>query len=828
MTTKQDTLELYSFKIDEHAFDDELLYVIQMPEQWQQYFKSKQKKYNGFISYQMTIKPKQMEAYIYSLFQHVFNISWKSDPWLLATEQIDLDLIKEVCLSWFAKQENCTFNELPENLSQVELTQARMTFCEYKDLHPNTSIMYQWIPSLMAKRVERTYMGDRISFIPDYLIQFHHIYFNGRHECMSSLIQFNDKQDPFAYIIRFELKTRGLKPEDYIVNVSFHIRRFLTSSIKNSFGVTWNRSSSIIASLPNPYVHETKRQYITLKYKRNHFGIQWASDVDHLFSEFLIDRIEPKDVLQNVEQYLHNETIQLLAVYTDQIFTSNVKPPKVLPGVGLPEKTALFEDVKALFPELVPLPILPKVKEKILLGNQHNDVMYYGEVAEPIRFEVWGSKYFFDTVKEVLIDDKKGLLTKTDVENRFLLKDDRETVVEMVHLYHPEIIIEMPAKQQNREEKRIREIEQIAPKTSQITLAMVEIFEETSYKSKTTDPKNAIRQGLGRCQRLTQFLYPISAERGLNEKDKHRIHSGFSDLLTDYGYLPHFSKKLKRDDLFLSVDLLQMKKDGKRIFIPMMTKWDNCQLYVKFLGDHDWSLFRKALINLTQTKIMYFLRTETDVKRFRSFLKRTIDDELLQTEGRITLIIDAVLRSGGWYDPTLKRSGWLTITNEDLVSIELPFRNVNEEWKKRVRVVRVNSTNDNPQYQIVKQNNRAPNRRKGLFYDQHGIFYSVGSKPSTIRKPNALLKYGNPNTMILKQNIVEIIPLGVSDEAEATDLAEYVFHLRKLIIGYEVHTIQPYPLHMGKKVKKYLEKANVSKFDDWWNRTVDSTVIDDK
>lgn len=807
-----DTLELFSFQVDEQALEGEVFYTVEMPVEWQNYFHSKLKDQ----SYAMTIKPAQMEASIYSLFSHVFYISWKTNPWLLTSEEIDLALLKEVCLSWFAKQENCAFNELSENLVQVKLRQKQTTFGEIKSQLTETNIMYRWIPSLMAKRVERTYEGEHISFIQDRKIQFHHICLNGQHECMSSLIQVSEKQDPFAYVIRFELKTRGLQPEAYVVNVSFHIRRFLTKSLEDFKGVNWYRKGSILASLPNPFHQHDKRQYIALKFQQNQFGLQWASAVDQLFSEFLIDRVNPEQILQNVEHYLHSEAIQFLVVYSDQTFNWKAKAPDVLPGVGLVERTGLFEDMKALFPEFTPIHILPSVKQKVFLGSSIEPIMHYGDVDDIIQLEIWGSKTLFDAVKESLIE-KYGLLTKTKEESRYLLNDNRETIIELVHLDHSEIIAAMPANQQNREEKRIQEIERLAPRKARITMAMVEIQHVKKYSPRITDPKNAVRQGLGRRNRLTQFIYPMT-EKKLTSSDKSRIKSGFKDLLTDYGYLPNVAQKLEREDVFMSVDLLRMKKGSKRIYIPMITKWVDRQLYIKFLGDVTWQLFSEALVGVTQREISFITNTNQDVKRFHSFLKRAINEELKRADCRLTVIVDAALR----YDH------WLPIKNDELLSNELPFRKVSEEWKNRVRVVRVNHTNDNPQYQILKKGERVPNRNKGLFYDEHGIYYSVGSRPDTIQSPKYILKYESPNWFVTRQNVVELIPLGVTNEEEAKDLAEYVFHLRHLIIGYGSHTIQPYPLHVGEKMRKYLEKANIKAYDDWRRQSVDSIVIEDE
>lgn len=808
-------LELFSFEIDEQSFHDEQFYTIQMPDAWHHYFESKRKDYGN---YQMTMKPRDVEPHIYGLFQNVFHISWKNSPWLLLTEKIDVELLKEICLSWFAKQEGCPFNELPMALQQVELEQVLTTFSAYKQIHPETNIMYQWIPSLMAKRVERMYEGESLTFIQEQNIRFHHLYFNGQHECMSTLIQPSEKQDPFAYSIRFELKTRGLKPEAYIINVSFHIRRFLVKSVEEMKAVEWARASSMIASFPNPFTNETKQKLITLAYKRNKDGVNWASEVDQLFLEFSIKQVDPEEVLKNPIQYINHDPFKLMVVYNAQTFKRKIHTPKVLAGIGLPEKIALFEDMKMLFPELNPLRLLPEEK-KIRLGNKVEPIMHYGDIDDKIRFEVWGGDDFFGAIKEVLTGEK-GLLTQTEDANYFLLNDNKGTCIEMVHLNHIEIIAAMPKEQGKREEKRIEEVSRLAPVTPKIILAMVEIQPANQYFPKITDPKNAIRQGLGRRNRLTQFVYPIS-----ENQHEHRIHSGFRDLLTDYGYLPHFSKKLERDDLFLSVDLLQMKKGRKNIYIPLITKLVNRQLYVKFLGDRDWYLFRDALIRVTQITLPFLEKMEKDVKRFRSFLKRTIEEELRQTDCKITLIVDAVLRSGGWYDPIVKKGGWLNITNEDLIASELPFHNMNETWQNRVRVVRVNSTNDNPQYQIVENEQRIANRKQGLFYDDHGIYYSIGNKPSTIRAVNKLLKYDAPNKLILKQNIVELIPLGVQDTTEAHDLAEYVHYLRPLVIGYDAFTIKPYPLHMGRKIKQYLEKADISAYEDWKNRAVESTVI---
>src|SRR5690625_3367001 len=109
-----------------------------------------------------------------------------------------------------------------------------------------------------------------------------------------------------------------------------------------------------------------------------------------------------------------------------------------------------------------------------------------------------------------------------------------------------------------------------------------------------------------------------------------------------------------------------------------------------------------------------------------------------------------------------------------------------DKEKERVRVVRVNMTDEVPAYRINRGGNVGYNFASGLFKGVVGLYYSISGKPSSLRRVAAgASKYKAPHIYIAQQQIVEFIPLGCSSEEERDEIAKYVHKLRRLIIAYE-------------------------------------------
>jgi len=173
------------------------------------------------------------------------------------------------------------------------------------------------------------------------------------------------------------------------------------------------------------------------------------------------------------------------------------------------------------------------------------------------------------------------------------------------------------------------------------------------------------------------------------------------------------------------------------------------------------------------------------------FFNMGCQKHLLIQMTKIIVLADARLRN--WWD---------AFKNGDIALAKSPLNFDSLANYSRVKVVRVNTTEELPQYRINPQGQEKVNRYSGLFLEPNGIYYSVSSRPDTM-KGTALegQKFMSPNKQYLHQRLVELIPLGCADVEERNRLADLVYQMRRLTIAYDAHTVMPYPLHILNSLK---------------------------
>ncbi len=137
-------------------------------------------------------------------------------------------------------------------------------------------------------------------------------------------------------------------------------------------------------------------------------------------------------------------------------------------------------------------------------------------------------------------------------------------IVELVHC-NPDIItseLEIDRYNSIAQEKRINQIVKQLSKDEQpnhSVLALVEIEEKSKWRE-GADPKKAIREGLKRTGRLSQFIYPLTGDE---KGDLSRILNAVLDLFNDYGLFSDNVNKISASGTLFSISVI---KAGKKIF----------------------------------------------------------------------------------------------------------------------------------------------------------------------------------------------------------------------------------------------------------------------
>ncbi|MFS0615369.1 pPIWI_RE module domain-containing protein [Lederbergia ruris] len=547
-----DKLELFSFELDERTFENETVYYLQIPKSWHEYLDSKRK---GVNYYQLSIKPTTLGNKLQTLFPNIFYVNWIGElPWLLADEETETNILKTLCLKWFANEEKVEVNQLPIDMQEEELEWKQTSMRELHNENELMRIRFNWVPALIARKLARK---QRVISIEDGFtgeLDFKHVNFNGKHECMSQLIRKKEKMGAFAYVIRFEYKTRGSEPERGILNVSIGMRRFLQQPIQSVGQIHKTRKGSILIGVKNPfYMLSDVKSMSYWKYERKNGKVEWQRGIDKLFADVMMQDMDlnPMHVLEHPQDYIRNDEFEALAVYSDLVYMTSYNLSKVLPGVGLPEKWALFNLIKDVFPELKQLEQATKVKDS-QIGKQKHPLLHSYDENLNIRLEVWNEQQLSEELIAILKNEE--LINQKNEDGSYLLNTEPVMSLEIVDMNSKEIVhaLEFNKYGDKAEKYHIKKVmNKLKPlnNVEEIVVSLIEIDEKEKWIQQH-DPKQAIRTGFANTGRITQFIYP-RRETEKEKERKGRVVNSIYDLLMDLGFLPSRIKNLTLDNIIL-------------------------------------------------------------------------------------------------------------------------------------------------------------------------------------------------------------------------------------------------------------------------------------
>ncbi|ASA19532.1 pPIWI_RE module domain-containing protein [Paenibacillus donghaensis] len=813
-------MELFALEVNEAVFYHETIHVMHMPDNWRNFFITQTTPQNHKLAYKVEPLCKKLKS-IFPEIVHVDlnnKVLQKDLPWIVSTVRIPESHIKKLTLGWFAHLKGYSEANLPEEIKEAELGWETSTFSKLYE----TIDKYQWLPGLAAHKfceeLRTVELGQGIAEE----LQFHHTIFNNQHECVSTPIRKSPKHDPFSYVLKVELKNRGGDADRPLILVTVGTRRYLKNAqIKEaSCYLKADHACSVLVSVRNPYTLQEKLSFSQLQFERRAGSGQgtppfavWKTALDGLYWDVLYEKsFQPDMLLSKPGTFLEGNGEVTAYVINHHSF--NGKGNFVKSGLGLSEKSGLFnkfKEVLAMY-HLTPLFHIPDIPRKRM-----NDIRFpiVAHQAEKLIIEVYSSEAMFNAMKEVYTTEQKSLENKSIIFNRQIseniydLNCDKNVTVEFVHCSPVEIVSELEVviyKADVAFIKRVNQINKLLKEErssgDQRTLALVEIAPKENW-SKDGDPKRAIREGMKKARRLTQFIHPLTGDE---KGDTARIINALFDLLNDAGFLSNNVTKLDTYGPILSFNIL--KADNKHL--PVISKMDGTEIMLKIFGIDSWLPLGEAPFYLEQVKMLDNPGKWNQSKQvFRDFMIRAIENELGQNVKQLTVMMNATLRKD-----------WLpVIRNTDLIYDKVPYLSERLVNDARLKFIRVNMTDDVPQYRIIEDDAEEKfNKASGIFKDPLGIYYGVGGRPrawSGVR--NEDIKFLSPSKQLLQQKAVEYIPLGELDEMERDDLANLVDQLRRVSLNYDKHTIYPYGIRITRVLSKYLtgeEKNYDPEFDE--------------
>ncbi|GED30282.1 DUF3962 domain-containing protein [Brevibacillus centrosporus] len=793
-------MELFMLEIDESLFYNETIYYMKMPESWRNFFNKE--RING--GYKLSYKVEPLGKKLRSIFSEIISVYSDNKvllhdrPWLVSTKIISEFYIRQLTLGWLAHLKGYSISELPQDVRDSHPVWVSCTFGDIHEFVDN----YQWVPGMAAiKFCEDPKFLDLGNELRTEL-KFYHVIFNGKHECISSPIRKSHRHDPFSYVIRLDLKTRGGDAGRYLLTVSLGTRRYLRNEqIKD--GKCFMRSShacSVLVSVKNPYETNTDRSFSQLKIER-HSGSSssfttWETALDGLYWDVINGESFDSDLLLvNPKIYYEGNGDVTAYVVNNNLFKGN----SVKAGIGLPEKSALFNLIKSLLVGFgaKELQLIPDITRR---GMNDSRFPMVTPNEERLTIEIYSSEKMFKKIKEVLSTAQKSIeyvviLDKLS-DSLFRLNCDKEVIVELVHCIPEGIVAELEIdKYKDKSLAQSKRINQIAKqlfnaeRRDNPVVALVEIDEKVKWRE-GTDPKKAIREGMKKTGRLTQFIYPLADDE---TGDVSRIINATLDLFNDYGLLSDNVNKINIPGTLLSITVL---KAGNK-YLPAISRLIGTDLSIKMLGNNSWMSLQDAALKMDDSKFLDNPRKENRSSEvFDAFITKVIENELDRCEGQLIVLVNATLRNN-----------WMrSIGNTKIQWDRTPVINERLYNESRLKFIRINATDDVPQYRIIINDVwNEFNKASGIFKDSIGAYYGVGGRPSAWKGiANDATKFLSPSKLLLQQRAVEYIPLGAKDKNEMDDLAILADHLRRLGLTYDKHTILPHTMRVLNSLSKYI------------------------
>jgi len=776
-------LQLIAFKNVIEQLKDQEIYYLYWPQKWRELIKNNQ-------TYKLNKTLKRLTEQINSLFPEILFIQNNSaalkgnEPWIVAKRKLNSEIMEYIVEKYLEDLHTEEDNDTEE--TEIKWNKGIISDIFKKD----SNAIYKWVPALVAHKWCENTVEMSVPNGFNGLLTFYPIYFGNSFEALSEPVRKSPRGDYFSYVYCFELVTRGIENEPFL-KVSFGIRRYFQKKINNHFIPIRNkREVSLLVSLKNPFVKDEQRTFAKVKVKMGKNGVELTNDYRKFFESLMINHIPSiMDIFHNSKEFIENEELKVLIVYSENTFKD--KSTRIERGLGIPEREELFKRFITRFPELQLLPPLNNINTKF---NDNTFPLVAPDHVENITLEViTDTEGFVEEVEQVLVN--KGISVGEVADHVFKLNSQSHIILNIEPVSAQGIVKDLEVeKYKSKAAAKLTQsiVKQFnSSKTHESKLALIEIpayekFDEEKYKD--LDPKMAIREGLARTRRLSQFIHPLEEEQSEN-----RLVKSLLDLLTDKGFRK--SNWVKGDFTnILSLSLLRLKKEEKTCFLPILVRIKNDQIKYLIYGQNQWRSLEAILLTIHQQKqfLNYPNKNNDEALKLQKFLNDQLLHVLNNTNEPIYLIIDASLRYH-WLEGL--QNGRLTLDKvPELGALINEFSNL--------RVIRINQTKDVPQY-LINQKGSYINRASGLFKGGNGIYYSIGGRPDTIQTSLNTIKYNSPSKFINRQTALEIIVLG-AEEDERDKIACMADTLRRTVPTWSTHVKLPYPMHMVRSIKKYL------------------------
>ncbi|GAA4243243.1 pPIWI_RE module domain-containing protein [Dactylosporangium darangshiense] len=385
---------------------------------------------------------------------------------------------------------------------------------------------------------------------------------------------------------------------------------------------------------------------------------------------------------------------------------------------------------------------------------------------------------------------------------------------------------------------RAERIQTALPAAEHPTIAIVEIGGLDTYKGprRAMDPKFAIRHGLLRTGRLSQFLTPVvtptrpprTRKDGSEPADpnRQRAISAVNDLLRQLGVraapLPNPKPgTIARRPAILGLWVIRQNEGdvwGTTRQVPVAVFIDPTGHTIMVrTPDVEWTPLHRGLLTIGRQHVF------ANQRRAPQEITRFVEQAIREVVGEYpdTLLLTHAQNL---------RAGWSFIANTNLVMDTLGFGTGTSTPIGRfqgLRHVRIRTDVDNETPECYAVNDEQSGHSQGVWaIDGHRMFGSTGSKPvtagNTIHGASKITpwlnragetKPPNPKADVWNPQFIELTVAGIQHGDDPRHWATLAHELRWAAPYVNSPTTLPWPLHLAKQIGEYLIPTEVDDAD---------------
>lgn len=749
----------------------------------------------------------------------------KKYTWLISKKKVDIEeLFYNYISTWILKA-------FSENASEKDLLELIKTFSlddlEWKKKKIN----------LLNNKVNSngTYNPrfEYYKLIPDYFIdrlKNKTLQINGRNfkfkkagnELISwppEKVEFEQREEFYSLTLKIEPKTLPNFDKPIIqINPSF--RRWVSLSIqheKNKSNLKWYSNAGVYFEAGE---FDNRSDLIKTELSNRKTHHEWANYHMDILKELDFNNKIPKleDLIKNPAAFLkadkNKAAISLSTNFNNFSYYFSKSGLTTLDNQELLEETLKFlPELKNSNKDLYLKQFSPRKKSAGDLYETRKNrkkgkrrKLIKEQLGSPLRFEII---YENEDIKERLLAEIIEVLG-LDQNKKRKIYTTPELEVEIITRKEGKIISALEYEPGENEfdkkafNQRINEIKSVFDKKDITTLSLVELRNVGGNRGfkKSKDPKKAIRKGLAKRNRLSQFITPLRDNES-KESKKNRVKSALWDLFRQSGYL-HYPLRVglgkngnsvpEELNIFGFYLINKRRKYSKDIKYPVIisVKTDSYDIKLKYPdSNNEWMSYSDALLDIANNinKNSYKLNRN----KINNFLFKVFNKEIINTKNPV-LIADSANMGVEWK--------W--INNYKISKEFISFGKTHQKRMNEIndlRIIRLNSAHSPSWYSTNKSNYTT-----GLFeLEKENIFYLIPKKPGSLSKIDySKSKLDNIDQSYRKAKPLEVYPVRLLEKDNGQEWVKIIRLLQQVSTHYDDHTKLPFPLHYASKIEEYI------------------------